>query len=64
MPYIITSDCDQCGACVAGCESRAIKEEPDRNRIDVIICIECGICADNCPYEAIVFDEEAAQSGS
>jgi ferredoxin len=59
MPYVITSDCNQCGTCVSGCEVGTIKEEPNRNRIDVTDCIECGVCADNCPFQAIVFEEEA-----
>jgi len=59
MPYAITNDCDQCGACEAGCESRAIKEGPDHSVIDITICVECGVCADNCPFQAIVFEEEA-----
>ena len=60
MSYVITSDCNQCGACVPTCEVGAIKEEPDGNRIDVTICIECGVCADSCPFQAIAFEEEAA----
>jgi len=64
MPYVITSDCNQCGACVSGCETGAIKEKQDRNRIGATICIECGVCADNCPFQAIVFEEDAAQAVS
>jgi ferredoxin len=58
MPYVITSDCQQCGACAAGCESKAIQEGPDKTTIDITICVECGVCADNCPFQAIVFEEE------
>jgi ferredoxin len=57
MTYVITKVCNQCGACVAGCESGAIQEGPDQNTIDVTFCIECGICAANCPFQAIVFEE-------
>jgi AhpD family alkylhydroperoxidase len=38
-PYVITSDCNQCGACISGCEAGAIKEEADRNRIDGAIFV-------------------------
>lgn len=58
MPYIITKDCNQCGACAAGCEVGAVREGPDSNSIDITLCIECGTCAGNCPFQAIVFVEE------
>ena len=58
MPYVITDDCNQCGACAAGCESHAITEGREHNVIDITICIECGVCADNCPFQAIGFEEE------
>ena len=59
MPYVITNNCSQCGACAAGCVSHAIKEGQDHQVIDITICVECGVCADSCPFEAIVFEEEA-----
>ena len=58
MPYVVTSDCIQCGACVAGCESSAITEGDTQSFIDVKICIECGTCKLNCPSDAIIFVEE------
>jgi ferredoxin len=58
MPYIVTSDCIQCGACVAGCESNAITDGDTQSNIDVTICIECGTCKLNCPSDAIIFVEE------
>ena len=53
MPYIVTSACILCGACVAGCESDAISEGDLQAIIDPAICIECGTCASNCPSGAI-----------
>jgi ferredoxin len=65
MPYVITKECNQCDTCLVGCESGAVQEGPDNNTIDITICIECGICAANCPFQAIVFEEETgAQSPS
>ena len=58
MPYVVTSDCIQCGACVAGCESNAITDGETQSIIDVTICIECGTCKLNCPSDAIIFVEE------
>lgn len=60
MPYVVTSGCNLCGACIAGCEDGAIKEGEIQAEIDIVLCIECGICATNCPFQAIVFEEEKA----
>jgi len=61
MPYVVTSACTLCGACVAGCESGAITitEGETQSYIDPSICIECGTCERNCPSEAIIFVDEA-----
>ena len=59
MPYIVTSACMLCGACVSGCESGAIQEGDAQTNIDPNLCIECGTCERNCPFEAIVFVDEA-----
>ena len=57
MPYVVTSDCQLCGACVSGCESGAIEEGETQTHINVDLCVECGTCERNCPFEAIVFVE-------
>ena len=58
MSYLVTSECQKCGACAAACESEAIKEDSDKYTIDVTLCIECGICVSSCPFEAIIIQEE------
>jgi uncharacterized Fe-S center protein len=58
MPYVVTSECNLCGTCSAGCEGGAARAEDTQAAIDVTICIECGICAAICPYQAIVYEEE------
>jgi len=58
MPYVVTGECNQCGACIAGCESGAIREGETQSTIDVTLCIECGTCKQNCPFDAIIFVEE------
>lgn len=62
MPYVVTDQCIQCGACVAGCETGAITEGDTQSHIDVTICIECGTCQINCPSEAIIFVEEVEKA--
>jgi ferredoxin len=59
MPYIVTVDCIQCGACAAGCESDAITEGDTQSHIDINICVECGTCERNCPVSAIIWVDDA-----
>ncbi len=59
MPYIVTAECLQCGACISGCEQQAISEGENQSHIDPKLCIECGTCEMNCPTQAIIFVEEA-----
>jgi len=59
MPYVVTSACNQCGACIAGCENDAITEGETQSHIDPDKCIECGTCEANCPSQAIIFVQEA-----
>jgi ferredoxin len=58
MPYVVNSDCVVCGACVSGCEVKAISEGEAQCHIDPEVCIECGTCEANCPCQAISFVEE------
>lgn len=58
MPYVVTSECILCAACVAGCETGAITEGDTQTHIDVTICIECGNCQINCPSDAIIWVDE------
>jgi ferredoxin len=58
MPYVVTVECNQCGACIAGCESGAIREGETQSIIDAELCVECGTCERNCPFEAIIFVED------
>lgn len=61
MPYVVTSECILCGACVSGCDIDAITEGDTQCAINVDLCIECGTCAANCPSSAIIFEEESPQ---
>ncbi len=64
MPYVVTSECILCGACVAGCEAGAIEEGETQSHIDPDLCIECGTCERNCPVEAIIFVDDAAAAAA
>jgi len=36
----------------------AFREDPDRMLIDPAVCIECGACVPECPFNAIRADDE------
>jgi ferredoxin len=50
-----------CGACVTGCESSAIEEGESQSHINVELCVECGTCERNCPFDAIIFVDEVEE---
>jgi len=58
MPYVVSDECIQCGACESGCANGAIHEGDCKSVIDYELCVECGTCAENCPVGAINFIEE------
>lgn len=55
----ITDNCRKCMAksCMASCNFGAITMSSDRAHINYDKCRECGACARNCPYNAIVVTE-------
>jgi len=56
VPYRITDDCLNCGACIDECPEGAIIAGDDRSRIDQDKCTECGTCVEKffCPAVAII----------
>jgi indolepyruvate ferredoxin oxidoreductase alpha subunit len=58
-PYTVTENCVMCGDCVKlGCPAITFSEVEGAG-IDQILCVGCDICAQLCPYGAIVPKEEA-----
>ena len=55
----ITDNCRRCMAksCYSSCNFGAITIGPNRAEINYDKCKECGACARNCPYNAIVVTE-------
>lgn len=55
----ITDNCRKCMAksCMGSCNFGAITMGPSRAQIDYSKCKDCGACARNCPYNAIVVTE-------
>lgn len=53
--YMVTNACQGCFArpCMVNCPKKAITVERSA-KIDEDKCINCGLCAQNCPYHAII----------
>ncbi len=53
--YLIASSCRQCAdaACLVGCPVRSIHKGGAGQIVIESWCIGCGLCAEQCPYQAI-----------
>jgi len=58
MAYVITDECIACGACIPECAEDAISEG-DVYVIDPELCTDCGSCADVCPVDCCLPENEA-----
>ena len=60
MAYVVTAYCDKCKhtQCVDVCPAEAFREGETMLYIDPETCIECELCAAECPVEAIYPDSE------
>ncbi len=52
-PFINTSKCILCEACVLNCSANAIEEVRDALRINDEKCIQCYCCRELCPNDAV-----------
>ena len=54
--YLVTNACQACLArpCVINCAKKAITIEEHRAHINPELCVNCGLCMQNCPYHAII----------
>jgi ferredoxin len=58
MAFIITDECIMCDLCVAECPENAIVAGDPLYEIDPNLCNDCGNCAEVCPVEACVPEDE------
>jgi len=60
IPYYIDQDkCNtKCNACIELLGCPAITKEDGKTVIDSSLCTGCGICAQICPYKAIIEEKE------
>ena len=54
--YMVTNACQACLArpCMMNCGKKAISIQDGRAKIDESLCVNCGLCLQNCPYHAII----------
>lgn len=56
--FLVTNACQACLArpCMMNCPRKAIAIDDNENRakIDKSVCVNCGLCMQNCPYHAII----------
>lgn len=61
MTYLVTENCIRCKYtdCVAVCPVDCFHEGPNFLAINPDECIDCGVCVQECPADAIVADNDA-----
>lgn len=59
-PIVDHNKCTRCMQCVIYCPDVAIKYKQDENMIEIDLdhCKGCGICAEECPVNAISMKKE------
>ena len=54
IKYVVTDDCPGCTKCAKACPVDAIPYTPyEVHTIDVEKCVKCGLCVDECSFDAI-----------
>lgn len=61
MTYVVTENCINCKYtdCVAVCPVDAFHEGPNFLAINPDECIDCHVCVDACPANAIIADDDS-----
>ena len=57
-PVVLREKCVKCGTCWAFCPTQCIVEKEGWFEPDLRICKGCGICAQECPHNAIIMIAE------
>ena len=57
-PVVLRGKCVKCGTCWAFCPTQCIIERDRWFEANLKLCKGCGICAQECPHNAIVMIEE------
>jgi len=55
IKYVVTDKCTGCTKCAKACPVDAIPYTPYKiHAIDTELCVKCGLCIDECHYDAII----------
>ena len=57
-PVVLREKCVKCGTCWAFCPTQGIVEKEGWFEPELRICKGCGICAQECPHNAIIMIAE------
>jgi len=60
-PVQILDKCIDCNDCIENCDQNCIVKVDGENgkiEFDYEICVGCGLCAEACPAEAIVMEND------
>lgn len=49
VPEIKRADCADCPTCVQACPAAALSYNEHRLKLDLSVCLMCGVCAEECP---------------
>ncbi len=66
MAYVVTDKCTKCLSCTQVCPVSCIHPAEGEAGLDTVSqvfinpadCISCGVCASECPVEAILAEED------
>ena len=65
LRYVVTDDCIGCTKCAAVCPVEAIACTPYRiHAIDTVRCVQCGLCVEECRFNAIRITAKKAITAS
>ncbi|OQY50365.1 MAG: hypothetical protein B6230_06410, partial [Desulfobacteraceae bacterium 4572_89] len=55
IEVLVTEDCDDCGFCHLRFECPAMvrNEETEKTEINPVLCVQCGVCLQICPKDAV-----------
>ncbi|HEY5506241.1 MAG TPA: 4Fe-4S dicluster domain-containing protein [Coriobacteriia bacterium] len=64
--------CRACNTCIVGCPDRALRlvrhPEDNRRALGFVVnsgrCTFCGLCVENCPYDALYFTQDYERATS
>jgi 2-oxoacid:acceptor oxidoreductase delta subunit (pyruvate/2-ketoisovalerate family) len=57
-PIVDRTKCVKCGTCWLYCPPQCIEEKKFHFETNLVICKGCGVCAQECPQNAITMEEE------